>query len=348
MSILVFGPDGGFTYDGRPVDDVYTFLRYNQVDVVINQIAYSTELLDAFLDAGGSRWRDAGGHIISCLHFDPKAASNFQFFRSLPNKTFRVKFNLIKSALFYCWYKRRQEAQISRTYNSIYDKSDFFVTLSNKHFDYFKKVTHRDSYEKLVSINNPLTFDEISQDSILDSKRNTILICSRMDEYQKRILTALKVWRSLLKHEISKGWNLQIVGDGPDLDRYKSFVDKHSIANVEFIGKCNPKQYYERASIFMMTSIGIEGWGLTLTECLQTGVVPVVMNTCAVYSDIIQNGVNGFLTKQDSISDYTKHMLKLMSDPKLLREMQLNALHSASRFSTAATMPKWQSLLSKL
>lgn len=38
-----------------------------------------------------------------------------------------------------------------------------------------------------------------------------------------------------------------------------------------------------------MTS-SAEGWGLTLTESLQRGVVPVVMNSSPVFSEIIETG----------------------------------------------------------
>lgn len=93
----------------------------------------------------------------------------------------------------------------------------------------------------------------------------------------------------------------------------------------------------------MMTS-GYEGWGLTLTESLQRGVVPVVMNTSPVFHDIIDNGYNGILTK-DSIFDFVTHIRVLMWDSQLLHEMQLNALKSASRFTLESTMQKWREII---
>ena len=100
--------------------------------------------------------------------------------------------------------------------------------------------------------------------------------------------------------------------------------------------------------MFLMTSTGIEGWGLTLTESLQRGVVPVVMNTCAVYSEIIENGVNGYLTPGRHIESFAAHLLSLMCSPQHLRLMQLNALRSASRFTLEKTMTKWDKIIDKI
>lgn len=76
MDILVFDEHNGMmSYRSEPVVDLYGFLKEHGVDVVINQIAYSNWLLDTFLDKGGEKWRQEGGKLISCLHFDPKNLS---------------------------------------------------------------------------------------------------------------------------------------------------------------------------------------------------------------------------------------------------------------------------------
>ena len=94
-----------------------------------------------------------------------------------------------------------------------------------------------------------------------------------------------------------------------------------------------------------MTSYGIEGWGLTLTESLQRGVVPVVMNTSSVYSDIITHCYNGFLSEKSNLDSFIHCMESLMADKQRLRSMQLNALASSERFTLDRTMKKWQELI---
>lgn len=349
MDILVFNQnDDVITYNGSTVEDLYTFLTENHVDVVINQIAYSKWLLRKFLAQGGDSWRNEGGKIISCLHFDPKPTSDLYYMRCVRDKGFRDYLNVVKSAVLCPYYKKRQEKKTGEIFNWVYDNSDWFITLSETHFPYFKKVTRRNDYSRLKAINNPLTFDDISDASILDEKRKVILVCSRMDEYQKRISLVLKAWKKIQTYPESNGWTLKILGTGPDLDRYKEYSRRHRLANIQFEGRQTPEPYYREADIFLMTSTGIEGWGLTLTESLQRGVVPVVMNTCSVFSDIITDDYNGVLTRRNDLNDFIRHIRILLKDMSTMRKMQLKALESANHFNLYKTMDKWNEILSIL
>lgn len=333
------------TYCGEKIKNLSQFLFDNKIDIVINQIAYSTWLLKAFLQNGGDVWRSRGGRIISCLHFDPKPTSDLYYMRSIRDKRLRDYANIAKSAILYSFYKKRQERNTGAIFNWVYDNSDWFITLSERHFPYFKKVTRREDFSRLKAINNPLTFDDISAPSIIDEKRNVILVCSRMDEYQKRISLVLKAWKKLQSMTESKGWTLKILGTGPDFDRYREYARRKKLSNIQFEGRQSPEPYYREADIFLMTSTGIEGWGLTLTESLQRGVVPVVMNTCSVYSDIITDGYNGFLSPGNSLQSFINRIRILISDQRRLRAMQNNALNSATRFTLAKTMEKWQEII---
>lgn len=346
LGILVFNKgDGSMTYNGNRVIDLYAFLKENKVDIVINQIAYATWLLEAFLNNGGRRWHQEGGKIISCLHFDPKSTSTLYFLKSIRTNTLKSHLDIAKAFILYPYYAKKQDRAAGKTYNWIYDNSNWLVTLSERHFDYLKKVTKRNEYDRLTAINNPLTFDTITSKSALEKKKKIILVCSRMDEYQKRISLVLKAWKKLLKNKETNDWELKIIGAGPSLDYYKEYARKNNLKRVSFDGRQSPEPYYEEASIFLMTSCGIEGWGLTITESLQKGVVPVVMNTCPVYSDIITHGYNGYLSEGSKLNLFVKYILSLIADRNRLRMMQLNALISAQQFTLAKTMDKWKDIL---
>lgn len=344
LGMMVITKTGEISYNDTKVEDVYDFLCRNKVDIVINQLATDAWLLEIFLQKGGDKWRKEGGKIISCLHFDPQKTSSLYYFRAKQEKTLADYYWIMRSWLLYKHYEKIQDKNTGEIYRRIYNNSDWFVILSESFNPYLKKVTELPNYSKLVTINNPLTFDTIADKSTLDKKRKVILVCSRMDEYQKRISLVLKAWRQLLKSKKTKDWELKIVGSGPDLERYKEYACKHKLKRITFEGRQNPEPYYDEASIFLMTS-GFEGWGLTLTESLQKGVVPVVMNTCPVYSDIIDHCYNGYLTKGSDIGDFVRHIKSLISDERRLRAMQSNALESASRFTLAKTMEKWKQIL---
>lgn len=218
------------------------------------------------------------------------------------------------------------------------------MILSQRHLPYMKKVMKRQNYEKITVINNPLTFPNIATIEDLDKKKRTILVCARMSEYHKRISLVLKAWMALQHQGVTKGWTLKLVGDGPDLNRYKRFVEKNCLDNVVFYGQQNPLPFYQEASILLLTS-SAEGWGLTITEGLQNGVVPVVMNSSPVYTDIIENNCNGFLTANNDIASFAKHCRTLMTDSGRLLTMQVNAIESSKKFDIKKTLNLWEQIL---
>lgn len=347
MGILEF-KEGSETmaYDGKPVTDLYTFLKENHVDVVINQIAYSTWLLSDFLIRGGNRWHAEGGRIISCLHFDPCNPSMLFMVKSQGVHSVKDYVKLAKSYLLHFRNERIKRTDEGKVYNYIYDNSEAFVILSDSHRPYLKKVMSRNDDSKLVTINNPLTFDGIASKKSLDDKKKEVLVCARMSEYHKRISLILKTWKRLQKEGVTKGWILKLVGEGPDLERYKKYAEINKLHNVVFCGRQNPLPYYQEASILFLAS-SAEGWGLSITEALQNGTVPIVMNSSPVYSDIIDNCYNGYLTPNNNIASFARHCKALMTDPRRLRAMQENSITSAAqKFSIDNIIQKWENTIS--
>ena len=343
MDILVFDEHTGtMNYRSESILDLYRFLKEHRVDVVINQIAYSSWLLDMFLNKGGEKWRKEGGKIISCLHFDPKNPSYLYWLKSKYHKTWMDWLQIAKATMFQKYYTLRQEQNEGSIYNHIYEHSDYFVALSPTHFPYLRKVMKRSEYQRLIAINNPLTFDNISTPEILQKKKNIVLVCARMSEYHKRISLILKTWKLLQKkYPIADNWTLKIVGEGSDLDNYRKYVRTKRITHLQFEGQQSPEAYYQEASLLLLTS-SAEGWGLTITEGLQRGVVPIVMNSSPVFNEMIRDNIDGFITPNNNINLFAEKIACLMTDAKLRKKMQLTALKSAETFSLENTMDKWE------
>ena len=62
---------------------------------------------------------------------------------------------------------------------------------------------------------------------------------------------------------------------------------ENDIKNIYFEGNKNPLPYYQKASVFLMTS-ALEGWGLTITEAQQFGVVPVAFDSYPSLHEVIE------------------------------------------------------------
>lgn len=345
LGIMVIDSVKGIVnYDNIEVHDIYSFLKQKHVDTVINQCGHGKEMLEFFLEEGGMKWHDEGGRIITCLHYDPKPYSIHYQFRTKPNKSIRDYFVIIKTWLLEKWYARQDQKRIGVIYKYNYINSDFYVLLSETFILYVKVSLGMNELPKLVAINNPLTFDCIATESVIDTKKNVILVVSRMYEYQKRISLVLKVWEKLSVKSIFKDWTLKIVGDGDDLNEYKEYALLHNLKRISFEGQQSPEQYYRDAKIFLMTS-QMEGWGLTLTESLQYGVVPVAFDKCSAFHDIIEDGVNGFLVREGKMSCFINKIENLAKNQRLWKQMSKNALNSAEKFRIDVIIKKWEKII---
>ncbi len=106
------------------------------------------------------------------------------------------------------------------------------------------------------------------------TKHKVVLIVSRLDETQKRLSLALRIWKKVKQNPVADGWVMKIVGHGGDYELCENIIKNEDIPAVTLEGRQDPIPYYKEASIFMMTSRS-EAWGLTLTEAQQMGVVPI-------------------------------------------------------------------------
>jgi len=345
MAMLVIrAPQNIMKYNDEPIEDLYEFLKRNEVDTVMNQVGHSPSELRYFLDKGGKRWHDEGGRIISCLHFHPQPVSVHYQFSIKKNKTWHDYYVIAKSWLFHDYLYRRDRRVVGKGYRELYDMSDAYVMLSESYRDYICKGAGIIDDRKLIAIGNPLTFSSIADTSILSKKSNTILVVSRLMDWQKRVSLSIKAWEKLSKEQSMQDWKMQIVGDGEDMASYKEYVAKHNIERISFEGQQSPEPYYCDAKIFLMTS-KTEGWGLTLTESLQRGVVPIAFDTSTAFHDIIEDGENGFIVKEGDMKTFLEHIRILATKPTVWQEMAQKALESAKNFSIEEISKQWEKVI---
>ena len=232
-------------------------------------------------------------------------------------------------------------------YRLLYDNCDVCVLLSPHFIPDFMRMAGR-KIGKCCAIGNALTLENYITPEALTQKQKEVLIVSRLDEPMKRLSLALKIWREIEREEELKGWKLTIVGAGndDDMEYYRRLSRKLKLQRCAFEGR-QPDilLYFERASLFMMTSAW-EGWGLTLTEAQQMGVVPVAFNSFGAVRDIIQHGHNGLLIPNNGIKTYATQLSRLMHNDALRAAMAQHAVESARRFDLSEVMKKWKESLS--
>ena len=91
---------------------------------------------------------------------------------------------------------------------------------------------------------------------------------------------------------------------------------------------------YRKMGVFVMPSL-IEGFALTALEAMACG-VPVIVSENTFGSDVIQDGLNGFVVPIRSSGAIRERLLELLRDPELRLRMGAEARRTALSFTWEA------------
>lgn len=325
-------------------DGLKQYLEENNVDIIINQEGiFSDSFHVAFRSLGLDKIK-----LLTVFHSTPSIYERLYGFRWLltqmrEQKHLKMKLLYVLRLLTYPVWRTTSRSKTANKYQNIYAISDMCVMLSENDIPTLKTYVPNLSADKCVAIPNALTFDVTSDKSILSKKGNSVLIVSRLNDNEKRISLALKIWKMLQDKGVDD-WTLTIVGSGPHEDKLQKLSAKLRLQNVTFTGKQQSEPYYERAALFMMTS-AVEGWGLTLTESMQRGVVPLVFDSYPALSEIITNNYDGCIIPDNDLKAYASRMLELMRDKAERERIACNALENCKRFEAEKVIKRWINLI---
>ena len=315
--------------------EVYNrFLKENRIDVIINQhgLYEGTYFL--------SQVKVQNVKIISVLHSDPFGYYNHLFADLMTLRDSSIKEKVKRVARFFLYRKVKKiiHRSLVNHYTFIQEHPQYVSLLSESYKERLEEYCDLpDNY--FISIPNPNTYENIE---IIPHKEPILLFVGRLDNRSKKLPILISIWSKLYK--LYPQWKLVIVGDGPDRESLIHMAE--GISNIEFVGYQDPKPYYEKASIFCMTSI-FEGFPMCLTEAMQFGCVPIAFDSFSAVYDIIKPGETGELVKSFDKKEYVGKLIHLIDDETYRKKLSKNAFQYVKRYDIANILPKWIELIEK-
>jgi glycosyltransferase involved in cell wall biosynthesis len=149
----------------------------------------------------------------------------------------------------------------------------------------------------------------------LESKTR-VLCASRLERY-KGIHLLVEAARRLPQVDVT------IVGDGGD----RASLEKaaQGMTNVHFAGfQRNLRDYYERADIFVMPSMGPEGLPMTSLEAMAYG-LPCIFSDLPVHREITDHGKGAYLFRSGEVESLLKALHDLLDSPESRRGYAIEA-----------------------
>lgn len=146
---------------------------------------------------------------------------------------------------------------------------------------------------------------------LADPHRPVIAMLTRF-VYAKQMDLAFDIAREAQR--LHPAWHFVWAGDGPDRPRLEQAVRDAGLTNVTFLGViAQPANLLARANVLLNTSRW-EGLPYALLEAGSMG-IPVVATRVSGNSDIITDGVNGYLFDADSPTAGVRALARVLQDP---------------------------------
>jgi 1,2-diacylglycerol 3-alpha-glucosyltransferase len=172
--------------------------------------------------------------------------------------------------------------------------------------------------------------DEIRKRHGLSKSDFVVLFVGRIAK-EKDVEFLISAHEYLAKNYKSK---LLIVGDGPDLERYKKLAHKLDLDEyVIFAGKVpweDVTLYYQIADVFATASTS-ETQGLTVIEAMAAS-LPVVAVNDESFNTVIVDGLNGHLF--ETKHQYKKYVESFINEPSKLKQFSKQARINADTYSS--------------
>lgn len=330
-----------------PLSDMRQYLIDNHCDLLIGQDGVFFSKLSELV----AEWKIPGMKYITEFHNSillmEKVFSRhyWHWISNMPTTPIHVKWLARLRLLMYSLWLKRCRQSVLDNFLVNYRVADILILLSKYEIPEIQKLTDTDLLRCKV-INNPLSWEKVENAKILQQKKKQVLIVSRLYNPEKRIDRALKIWK-ILEQRGFVDWKLIIVGAGVHEEYLQGLSEELALKNVTFTGRQDPIPYYRDAALFMMTS-AVEGWGLTLTESMQTGVVPIAFDSYPALHDIITDGFDGRIIPDDDLEAYADCMEELMCNRENRERIAKNGLESCRRFEINRIVEQWVKLIESL
>lgn len=199
--------------------------------------------------------------------------------------------------------------------------------------------------DNIKVIGNPIR--QIKKSNVEPDRENIILTVGRLikTKHHDRLI-------KIFKKCSNKNWKLVIVGGDAqkqngmkrlqnlkqNLGMNGSVVLTGNVKDVEY--------YYNRSKIFAFTSSS-EGFPNVIGEAMSAGLPVITYDCIAGPSEMVENGVNGYLIKQFDDKEFQEKLMELITNEDLRNQMGSRSKKMIDKFSVDSIGEKFYSYITE-
>lgn len=246
-------------------------------------------------------------------------------------------------------YRFYNENLIKKIYRKLFQililkLSDKIVVLTDREKNIFLNL-YNIKNDKILIIPNYLDDTILEKNIVYNVTSKKIITVGRID-YQKGYEYLIEVAR--LVFEKHPDWQWDIYGDGEAEYKNKiiNLINKHNLQNYIILqgNRSDIYDLYKNYSLFVMTS-RFEGFGMVLVEAKAKKLPLLSFDINSGPSDIIRNGIDGFLVKPFDCQMMADKIFELIENPELRQKFSDNAHGNIDKFSKEKIIKQWCDLI---
>lgn len=142
---------------------------------------------------------------------------------------------------------------------------------------------------------------------------------------------------------------LNIIGDGPELDRLEVLAKEKMLGRVHFLGalpRAEVLLQMAQSNVFILNSVH-EGLPHVAIEAMRMG-VPVIATSVGGTPEVVQDNKNGFLIPPHSPNIIAQYIKLLKKDTEMYARLSEGAVETAGRFTDKKMFEQTDILLDKI
>ena len=226
---------------------------------------------------------------------------------------------------------RRAERAVSRL--------DAFVVLTKADRDDWRERVP----VRVEQIYNPLTFS-VQQPSALERKRCVAI--GRLDA-QKNFPDMIRAWKAVVRD--FPDWTLDIYGEGRQREMLERLIASEGLSGkVNLRGRSSQVRREMLDSSCLVLSSTFEGFPMVLLEAAACG-LPMVSYDCPCGpSEIVRDGVNGFLVRPGDIEGLATAIESVISDDSRRKAFGQASYETSSDFTLSRIISRWDEFFRSL
>ncbi len=220
-------------------------------------------------------------------------------------------------------------------------RADAVVTLTREDKEYYAGAFR--GKMRIEQIYNPIELPE--KPSSYDVGSKTIISVGRLVKVKGYDYLIEVAERVFAKHP---DWEWLILGEGTERQRLEAMLSEKHLRQVRLLGRVEKvKDYLAKSAVFVLTSRN-EGFPLALVEAKAMGLPAVSFQCRTGPSELIEEGVNGYLVDCFDVEQMAERIGRLIEDSSMRLAFSARSLDDTGKMDFSVVISQWNSLLNDL